>query len=226
MKKIIYLLPVFVIAANLNAQEIPDRKMDKPGMHHDMHKGGMKGRRDKMRMAMKDLNLTEQQKQQLKKNHEDLKARLEALKKEDNITVKEYRTRMENLRKEQKSSFQSVLTGEQKAILEKKKTEAKRRFEQMDKKRAEQMKTRLGLSEEQAAQMKKNREELQGKIKAIREDKSLNDEKKREAIRTEMKSQKEKNGAILTEDQKKKMKEMRERKGKYPEDKPADKKTI
>ena len=80
MKKILFILMGFAIVGSVKAQEIPERKMEKPGMHHDMHKRDVKGRHDRMKM-MKELNLTEEQIQQLKKNHEDLKARLEALKK-------------------------------------------------------------------------------------------------------------------------------------------------
>lgn len=226
MKKILFLLMGFAIVGSVKAQEIPERKMDKPGMHHDMHKGGMKGRHDRMKM-MKELNLTEEQKQQLKKNHEDLKARLDALKKEDNITVKEYRTRMEALKKEQKNVLASVLTADQKAQLEKKKTDAKGRFEEMDKKRAEHIKTRLGLTDEQAVQMKKNREDLQAKIRSIREDKSLSEENKKEAIRKEMKAQKQKNNSLLTEEQKKRIREMHPtKKGDRKEGEPADKKKV
>ena len=128
MKKILFLLMGFAIVMSVKAQEIPERKMDKPGMHDRMHERGMKGRHDQQKMIMKDLNLTEQQKESLKKNREDFRSRLEALKKEDNITVKEYRGRMENLKKEQKELFQSVLTSDQKVILEKKKIEAKEQY--------------------------------------------------------------------------------------------------
>ena len=133
---------------------------------------------------------------------------------------------MENLRKEQKNNFESVLTGEQKAIIEKKKTDAKGRFDHMGDKRGEEMKTRLGLTDDQAAQMKKNREEMQSRMKAIREDNSLSEEKKREAFKAEMKAQKEKNKSILTEDQKKKMKEMHDRKGDFKGRKPGDRKVV
>jgi protein CpxP len=225
MKKTILTLMTFAIVAGIKAQDIPERRMDKPGMHHGMREHGMKGRHEKM-MAMKDLNLTEQQKQQLKNNREDFRTRMEALKKEDNITVKEYRTRMETLHKDQKNAFQSVLTPDQKATIEKKRTEAKGRHEEMGRKRADMMKTRLGLSDEQASQMKKNHEEVRARIKSIREDKSLSEEKKRESIKAEMKNQKDKMNSILTEEQKNKMKEMREKKGDFKGRKPEDKKVI
>ncbi len=226
MKKLLFLLMGFAIVTSVKAQEIPERKMDKPGMHNGMHEREMRGRHDHMRMMAKDLNLTEQQKDQLKKNHEDLRSRFEALKKEDNITVKEYRSRMENLRKEQKKSFQSILTADQKATLEKKKENAKGRFDHQTDKRSEKMKTRLGLTEEQTIQMKKNREELHSRIKVICDDKSLSDEKRREAIKTEMKAQKAKNNSILSEDQKKKMKEMHDKKGDFRGRKPGDRKEV
>ena len=133
---------------------------------------------------------------------------------------------MEALKKEQKEVLQSVLTADQKALLEKKKADTKGRFEEMDKRRAEHFKTRLGLTDEQAIQMKKNREDLQAKIRSIREDKSLSEENKKEAIRKELKAQKQKTNSLLTEEQKKKIREMHPKKGDHKEVEPADKKKV
>ena len=71
------------------------------------------GRHDKDKM-MKDLNLTKEQKAQLKAQHQDMKAKREALKAQDNITIKEMRERQAALHTEQKSKMESLLTAEQK----------------------------------------------------------------------------------------------------------------
>lgn len=142
MKRILFLMMGFAIVTTVKAQEIPERKIEKPGMHDEMNRGrhdrGMKDRHDRMKMMAKDLNLTEQQKDQLKKN----------------------------------------------------------------------------------------REEMQSKMKAIREDQWLSNEKKRDAIKEEIKVQKEKNKSILTEDQKKKMKGMHDKKDDFKGRKPADRKVV
>jgi len=213
MKKIVFSLLAFAIVIAAKAQDIPERKMDAPGVHHMHDRGGME-RHQKM-MAMKGVQFTDQQKDQVKKGNEDFRTKMEALKKEDNITVKEYRTRMENLHKDHKAYMQSILTTDQKAQIEKNKTDMKGRHEEMARKREERMKTTLNLTDEQTSQLRKNREDISAKIRQIREDKSLSEDKKREEIRNEMKSQHEKMKSILTEEQKNKLKEMKQRKGDF-----------
>ena len=72
-----------------------------------------KGKHDKDKM-MKDLNLTKEQKAQLKTQHQEMKAKREALKAQDNITVKEMREKQAALQAEQKAKMESLLTAEQK----------------------------------------------------------------------------------------------------------------
>jgi Spy/CpxP family protein refolding chaperone len=207
MKKIILsaLVLSFTIAAT--AQEIPERKTERPAIHDRMkHKG--KGNHD----MIKELNLTDAQKQQMKAQREEFRGQLSALKKNDNITVKEWKSKMEGLRKEQKAKMDGILTSEQKATMEKMKTEGKAKHESRMKERGEQMKKELGLSADQSAKMEKNRAEMGKQLKTIREDKTLTDEQKKEKSKELMKQQKEKTKSILTEEQQKKMKEMREHK--------------
>ena len=61
MKKL--MLPVLAMALvfNANAQEIPERKADYPPMMHHKQKGGPERHK-----AMKELNLTDAQKEQFK----------------------------------------------------------------------------------------------------------------------------------------------------------------
>jgi hypothetical protein len=122
---------------------------------------------------------------------------------------------MENLHKDRQAFMQSILTADQKAQIEKNKTDMKGRHEEMNRKREERMKTTLNLTDDQTSQLRKNREDISAKIRQIREDKSLSDDKKREEIRNEMKSQHEKMRSILTEEQKNKLKEMKQRKGDF-----------
>lgn len=202
MKKIMAAALAFSVAFTVNAQEIPERKAGKPGMHrmegkHKGHPG----------IPFHQLNLTDTQKEQLKKDRESFQQQMSELKKNENITVKEWKSRMENLRKEQRSKMQNILTAEQKAKLEKMKTDRKALHEVDAKARMEKMKIRLGLSDEQAAKMQKNRTEMAGKMKALRENKTLSEDKKREEMKELMKQQKEAMKSILTEEQQRKMKE-------------------
>lgn len=206
MKKIIAAALVLAVAFTASSQEIPERKHEgyRPhggqGKMHHRRPGGM---------DLKQLNLTDAQKEQMKTQRESFRKQMEDLKKNDNITVKEWRGRMENLRKEQKTGMDKILTTDQKAQLEKIKTEQKAKQGDRMKQGADKMKEHLGLTAEQSAKLDKNRKETSEKMKAIRENKSLSDEKKREEIKEVMKKQKENMKSVLTEEQLKKMKEGR-----------------
>ncbi len=202
MKKL--MLPVLAIAFafNANAQEIPERKSDHPHMMHHKQKGG-----PDHRMAMKELNLTDAQKEQFKTEKDAFRKKMEAHKKNENITVKEWKAKRESLVKEHKAKMESVFTPEQKAKLEKIKKDGQVKHQEMMKQRAEKMKTHLGLTDEQSAKLEKSRKEMGDKMKVIRENKALTEEQKREQMRELGKMQKENMKSILTEEQLKKMKE-------------------
>jgi Spy/CpxP family protein refolding chaperone len=158
-------------------------------------------------MEMKKLNLTDAQKEQFKTQRESFHKQMEELKKNDNITVKEWKTKMETLRKDQKTKMQSILTTEQKGQIEKMKAEHKAMGEVDAKARMEKMKIHLGLSDEQVAKMTKNRTEMAEKMKAFRENDKMDAEKKKEQMHDLMKKQKEQMKSILTEEQMKKLQE-------------------
>ena len=204
MKRII--LSVLVAAAvgtTSMAQEIPDRKA--PG--HEMK------RRHHRSDEFKKLNLSEDQKAQFKALNEENRKQMADLKKNDNITVKEWNSKKEALRKDYREKVQGLLTQEQKAQLEKSKLERKVKMEERSKGRIDKMKADLGLTDEQSAKLKSERTAMQEKMKAIREDKSLNDEAKKEQAKELMKKQRENMRSILTEEQKKKLDEQKQKRG-------------
>ena len=212
MKKLILSALIVSMAIGVQAQEIKERKSDKP-QRHEKHPG-KKGHHD----AMKQLNLTEDQKAKFKTQNENFRIQMAELKKNDGITVKESREKMASIRKEHKERTQAILTTEQKAQLEKSRIEGKAKFEAMSKERSAKIKANLGLTDEQSAKMQKSRTEMSAKMKALREDKSLSDEQRKEKVKELMKQQKENMKSILTEEQLQKMKESKgqrpERKGK------------
>lgn len=193
---------VLSLAIASRAQEIPERKSDRPMMEQGHH-----GRHHQPGIDMKQLNLTDAQKEQFKAQKESFRKQMEELKKNDNITVKEWKTRMEAIRKDQKTKMQGILTTEQKAQIEKMKAERKAMGEIDAKARMEKMKLHLGLTDDQAARMKKSHIEMAEKMKALREDDKMDAEKKKEQMRELMKKQKEQMKSILTEEQMKKLQE-------------------
>jgi Spy/CpxP family protein refolding chaperone len=202
MKKIILSMLAFSLAIAVNAQKIPERKQEKPMMHE-----GQQGRHHMQGMDMKQLNLTDAQKDQFKAQKESFRKQMEELKKNDNITVKEWKSRMETLRKDHKTKMQAILTPDQKARIEKMKAEHKAMMEVDAKARMEKMKIHLGLTDEQAAKINKNRTEMIEKMKALREDDKMDPEKKKEKMKEIREKQKEQMKSILTEEQMKKFQE-------------------
>ena len=71
------------------------------------------------------------------------------LKKNDNITVKEWKAKMSAQRAEQKAKFESILTADQKAQLVKQREEHKSRFSEKSRHRMDRMKAELNLTDEQ-----------------------------------------------------------------------------
>jgi Spy/CpxP family protein refolding chaperone len=212
MKKIIIATSAILFGiTSITAQDIPQRNADHPKMMHKEHskKGG--------HMDMKALNLTDTQKQQLKTNREDFRKKMDDLKKLDNITVKEQRTRMEAIKAEQKKKFEMVLTQEQKDKMKTLRTEGMEKHKKMMKERGAMLKERLSLTDEQSAKLEKSRTASMERMKAIRENQSLTDEQKKEQVKELHKKQKEELKSVLTEEQLKKLKEApHHRKGQHP----------
>jgi Spy/CpxP family protein refolding chaperone len=201
MKKIIAFTMMLAIAGfSASAQERREMKGDKQGMHK-MH--GQKGD-----MA-KDLNLTEAQKAQLKADRETYKAKLEALRKEENITVKEMKARQKAIHDEQKSKMEALLTPEQKAKIAADRSNMEASRKQMEGKRANMMKEKLGLSNEQAEKLKAHNQEVHAKIKSIQDNQSLTAEQKQAQMKAVKETSKTQRKSILTTEQIQRMEEMK-----------------
>ncbi len=206
MKKI--MLSVFVAAVVVTTSQAQDIKDREPGKHQMMKKH-QRGE------EFKTLNLTEDQKARLKSLQEENRQQMAEIKKNDNITVKESKSKMEAQRKEHRAKVQSLLTDEQKAQLEKSRQERKAKSQERSNTRMEKMKSELGLSDEQSAKLKRNRDVMVEKMKVLREDRSLNDESKKEQVKELRKKQKEDTKSILTEEQLKKWEEQKHQRSSY-----------
>jgi Spy/CpxP family protein refolding chaperone len=203
MKKIILSAMVFSLAFAVKAQEIPDRKTDRPGMmERKKHHQGMG-------MDLKALNLTEDQKAKFKTQNENFRKQMEDLKKNDDITVRDWKAKAETIRKARKESMQSILTSDQKAQIQKMKEQGKARQEDMKKRMADRMKTELNLTADQSSKLEANHKAIGEEMKKIRENSSLTDEQKRDQMKSLHQKQKENLKSILTPEQMEKMKEKR-----------------
>jgi periplasmic protein CpxP/Spy len=93
------------------------------------------GKHEKAKM-MKELNLSTEQQARMKENHKVMKAKHDALKAQDNITVKEMKEKKAALKAEQQASMASILTADQKVKMDEmkkqKKAEKKSRSPKME----------------------------------------------------------------------------------------------
>ena len=202
MKKILTaMVAVAAFTFSAAAQETGKEKLNQHGKHgqHHRFKNGIGA----------DLNLTAEQKEQMKAIRETTKQQLADLRKNDNISVKEYREKMSAIRKEQKEKMTSIFTPEQKEKIAKSREAQKEKMQAMRTERLEQMKTKLNLSDEQVAKIKATNEAQKEKAKAIRENGQLSQSEKKQQLMTLKGENKEAFKKILTEEQIQKFEEMR-----------------
>ncbi|MDX2047673.1 MAG: hypothetical protein SFU87_12865 [Chitinophagaceae bacterium] len=180
------------------------QEKEKQGQHHP-RKMMKRHRAD----VAKQLNFSDAQKQQLKTINEDFRKKMQELNSNENITVKEMRDRKAALVKDHKTSMQQLLTAEQKTKLEQMKRERKAIHEVNAKARLEKAKIKLGLSDAQASQLSNLGSSFKSKMKSLKENESLSRTDKREQIKKLAEEHKAEVKKLLTEEQLKKMEEMR-----------------
>jgi Spy/CpxP family protein refolding chaperone len=189
-------LAAFVFSAN--AQETGKEKFKDHGRYHDQK-----------HWMSKDLNLSAEQKEQMKAIHEATKNQLMELNKDENITVKESKARKEAIRKEQKEKINNLLTAQQKAQIAKNKEAQKEKYVTMRAKRLDEMKTKLNLSDEQVAQIKASHEAQRAKAEAIRGNEQLSKEERMQQLSTLRGENKNELKKILNEEQLLKLEQMK-----------------
>ncbi len=206
MKKLfVCIIAVSALAFSASAQDQRETKGKK-----DFDRGGhQKG-------MMKDLNLTDAQKAQMKTNREEMKSKMDALKANKSLTDDQRKQQRELLMQDQRAKMESILTAEQKAKMatsslakqEKGNKNGKRGGDHRGK-GFEKMKTELGLNNDQAAKLKALNEQSHTQIKAIHDNASLSESAKKEQMKAVKENAKTQRQSILTAEQIKKMDEMK-----------------
>jgi Spy/CpxP family protein refolding chaperone len=195
MKKLIgSLLALTLIVSAAQAQE---QKME-----------GRHGRHHQKEMFAKQLNLTEDQKKQLKDINADAKKQMAELKKNDNMTVKDFNSRKEAIKKQQHDKMLALLTPDQKAQMEKMKQDRMAKGKERSQHGLEKMKTQLNLTDDQVSKLKASHDSFTAKAQEIRNNSSLTSDQKKEQFKELAKQQKEETKSILTKDQLQKMQEL------------------
>jgi Spy/CpxP family protein refolding chaperone len=200
MKKIMIGAVVLMLAAG-TVQAQDNKQIHEK--HHRQHHGKM----------FEKLNFTQEQKDQMKSINNDFRKQMQDLKKNEDITVKDRNARKESLSKSHKEQIQNLLTNDQKVQLEKMKQEHRANREAHANARMEKMAKRLNLNKEQKEKLVNLRSGMSEKIKTIRSNESLTEVQKKDQVKELMKTQKEEMKSILTDEQFKKMEEMKSHHG-------------
>lgn len=198
-KALIPLIALFALSFTADAQQATVKK-------RHLHK------HHKMEMA-KQLQFTDAQKAQAKTINADARKKMQELNKQDNITVKEMRSRKAAIEKERKNKMDGLLTADQKNKLQQLKADRKVKRENQYAKHLDKMKTNLNLSDEQVAQLKEQHKTNQAKAQKIKNNESLSREQKRMQLMALKSESKEQHKKIFTAEQLKKMQDLKKNRG-------------
>jgi Spy/CpxP family protein refolding chaperone len=198
MKKVFIGMALAAFVATTVSAQDQSLSTDRPKMHH--HRSD----------AMAQLNLTEDQKNEMKVINDDFKQQMTDLKKsEDKITVTEWKSKMAAIRKDHHEKIEKVLTDEQKASLKTMHKEHGKKFRQDKRNRIKEMKKALNLTDEQTTAVQNNLSESLKKIRAVHDDKSLTDDQKKAQYKTLQDQEQQGLKSILTADQWNKYQELK-----------------
>ena len=208
MKKLLTIAVVFslfAISADAQVQRNvdPSQKMQSDSAHR---KGGK---------MMKDLNLTDAQKAQMKESRQTMKQQRAALHPDARLQPAPKNAKMQELGKAQRDKMSSILTADQKAKMQAERTNRKDQKGMKGQDHGGKMFKDLNLTDAQKSQMKANSENMKQQRQAISNDASLSQDQKKAKMKELHKTQKDQMNSILTADQKAKLKaDKQNRKGK------------
>ena len=159
--------------------------------------------------GMQKLNLTDDQKKQMKAANDDYRKQLTALQGNNSITLGEYKKQLATLQKSHKEQVGNIFTAEQKKMMADRREDGKKRMQKMSSAGIDRMKQSLNLSDDQVTKIKAQREELHTKMTAIRTNSNLLPEEKKAQMKQLFAQQKDNLKSVLTADQLSKFESMR-----------------
>ncbi len=194
-----------------------------PKVEKEQAKGrGEMGERIKERIdeLSKKLELTEQQKKDVKPIFENEMKEMRTLRGDLSLTPEQRREKTKAIRQTTKESINKILTPEQQKKFAGMKEDARENRQGMVGKRIEMLSEKLELTEQQKKDIKPIIENEAKEMQALRSDESLAKEQRQEKMKSIRQTTKEAINKILTPEQQKKYAEMEERpRGKMAEQK-------
>ncbi len=177
----------------------------------DLTKGRHNGKKQHRKEMVRQLGLTEGQQQQAKAIRETQRKQIAELNKNESITVKEFRDRKAALRQSYKTQMAAILTPSQKEKLAQQKAAHRAKKEANFTNRLEKMRTGAGLTDEQVAKIKSDRATFTARRQSLKENQTLNRAQRREAMQALKQERKTQMEALLTPDQKEKLKGLKKK---------------
>ena len=216
MKRIFVTILALILTASVFAQT-DKAKGNKSNREWNQHNKG--DRKD----MMKDLDLTESQRTQMKSINENFRNQMQSLKNDKTLSAEQLKQRRQELAQEHKSKIENILTSDQKKIWKDKRDEMREdrkeeggkkgrrtgKFEnKMDRHEgAGDITKNLNLSSEQQKQVATLNQKFRTNTNSIRTNTLLTKEQKQEQLKELHKDHKQSIESLLTSDQKKQLKE-------------------
>ena len=190
--KRIFLIAATLIVANFAVQAQQNGEAAPPFHKHRHHQ---------FNDLSKKLNFTDAQKQQFKTINEDFHKKMEALNKNEDITVRSWKQQKTDLVKAHKAAIQNLLTPEQKEKMKEMRQMAEAKFRERSEHRLEKMKTKLNLSDDQVSKIKTISQDFRSQLKAIRENEAMAHSDKKSQIMALVSQQRKDFRSVLTPEQ-------------------------
>lgn len=204
MKKSLFLMPALLLTLGLSAQKPCHGGKGGPGgPKYGMQQHGPKEAFDK-------LNLTDAQKATLKKEREKFQADMQALNKQENITVKAQRDQREAMMKAHKANMEKVLTPDQKKQLTDMRTQQQAKMKEKAAEHMAHMKTDLNLTDAQVNTLKASADKRHEQMKALQENESMDRTARQNAMEKIHEDAKADMKKVLTPEQYEKWQDMRQ----------------
>ncbi len=201
MKKIALGLMAVVLGFSAMAQTTDSSTYKNNGQQkeyrHKQFKGGD---------GLSKLNLTDDQKAQVKTINESFRQQMKDLRSQGNITVDEQKQKREALMKDHREKIAAVLTPEQKEQMKALRKDHKGGKDGAHARSVRELTKDLNLTPDQSAQMSSLNSAFKNDLQSVRQNTSLTQDEKREQMKSMMKKHRLDVEALLTDDQKAELK--------------------
>jgi N-methylhydantoinase B/oxoprolinase/acetone carboxylase alpha subunit len=166
-----------------------------------MNRSHFFGNRNRSERGWAGVRFTPDQRKQMQAINIDYRKKSSDLYKNDNLTLREYKSQLLALQKDKKNKLQAILTTDQKAKIVEFKKKRQENAQVMAAARLERLKINLKLSDQQAATIKSQEQNLRVQMQSIRDNDNLMRQQKMEQIKALLAKQKDAIKSVLTPEQ-------------------------